>query len=132
MEVLLTRKQILESSDVEYEVIDAPKWGGKVRIRSLSGHDRAKFEMAIKPVVSENGKTGGKTPNWRELLVAMSIVDADGNLIFEEKDVAVLGKKDAGTLDKVVEAVMKLSGISQRDAETYQGNSETIPSAVGS
>lgn len=130
MEVLLTRKQILEADDTQFEVIDVPKWGGKIRVRSLSGHDRARFEMAIKPVVAE--KTSGPTPTWRELLVSCAVVDADGKLLFEPADIALLGKRDAGTLDKVVEAVMRISGISAKDAKEYEKNSGTTPSGDGS
>lgn len=129
-EVLLSRKEILGAVDAEFKVIDVPKWKGKVRIRSLSGIDRARFENAIKPAVSET--VTGKVPTWREMLVSIAIVDAAGELVFSPDDIKALGRKDAATLDLVVAEVMKLSGITATDAAEYEKNSETTLSGDGS
>ena len=44
---LLTRSQILEAKDRDYETIDCPEWGGEVRLRSISGTQRDEYEQSM-------------------------------------------------------------------------------------
>ena len=124
--VLLGRDQILSAEDLEYEIVDVPEWGGKVRVRALTGSERDQFEASL---VKEAGKIRKiDTANIRAKLVSLSIVDGEGNRLFGESDIALLGQKSAAALDRVFESAQKLSKISKEDVEELEGNSEVITS----
>lgn len=58
----------------------------------------------------------GKKPNLANIqarLVAKSVVDEDGRLIFKDSDVYKLGLKNAAPLDRVFVVARRLSYISQ-------------------
>lgn len=122
--VLLNRDQILAAQDVEYKVIDVPEWGGSVRVRSLSGSGRDQLEahMTRAAGTSVEINTDGFA-NFRAMFVAMSIVDAEGNRIFTDSDVAALGEKSSKALQRVYNACMELSAVTEDDVKELVGNS---------
>lgn len=116
----LTREQILNSNDIQTEVVDVPEWGGKVLIRGLSGAERDSFEASV---YDFKGRTPqAKFDNLRAKLVARSIVDEEGKLVFTPADIDALGGKSASALDRVFTAAQRLSRISSDDVEELTKN----------
>ncbi len=113
---LLTREAILSADDLGFELVDVPEWGGKVRIRALSGVERDRFEAEI----SGNGKRL-KLDNVRAKLVATCAVDAEGGPLFSKADVTALGRKSAAGLNRVFESAQKLSGLTDGDVDELLG-----------
>ena len=121
----LTREQILKAQDLETEAVEVPEWGGKVLVRSLTGTERDAFEGSI--VDMPAGKQPGSSPkmkmdNIRAKLVARSVVDEAGELIFTDKDIQALGQKSAAALDRVFAVAQRLSGITDEDVEALAEN----------
>jgi hypothetical protein len=112
----LSREAILEADDLGFADVDVPEWGGKVRIRALSGTERDKFEASI----AGNGKRI-RLDNVRAKLVQACAVDVEGNPLFGTADVVALGRKSAAGLDRVFEACKKLSGLSEEDVDELVG-----------
>ena len=52
----------------------------------------------------------------------MSMVDAQGQRLFSEADVAALGKKSAAALGRVYDAAARLAGLSAEDVEELTKN----------
>lgn len=124
---LLTRDQILEAVDLDFEVVEVPEWGGKVRVRALTGTERDAFESSL---VASSGKVQKvDTQNIRAKLCSLTMVDSEGAQLFGMKDVAILGAKSAAALDRVYEVASRLSKISKEDVEELEGNSESDLSA---
>ena len=126
----LTRDNILAASDITTEEVDVPEWGGTVLVRALSGAERDRFEQSLlnQGAPQKNGKRGGKTmqvsmENARAKLCALSVVDADGNRLFSDKDAAALGKKSGAALDRVFGVAQRLSGITDADIDEVVGKS---------
>jgi hypothetical protein len=116
----LTREQILNANDLPAEDVEVPEWGGVVRVRALTGAERDAFEAAI---IKVRGKrVDFHLENARALLVAMSVVDEDGNRLFSDEDVKALGRKSAAALDRVASVAMRLSGLTQEDLEELTKN----------
>ncbi len=116
----LTRDQILNANDLVYEDIDVPEWGGKVRVRALTGAERDRFEAAI---LEQRGRgVRVRLENARALIAAMSIVDSEGNRLFSDRDVQALGQKSAAALDRVTTVAMRLSGLGPDDLEELTKN----------
>ena len=117
---LLTREEILQADDLPVEDVDVPEWGGTVRVRTLSGAERDRFEGSI--TEQRGKKIKVKADNIRAKLVALSVVNEKGQPVFDEGDVRQLGKKSAKALDRVFDVAQRLSGISDEDVEELAKN----------
>lgn len=119
---LLTRDAILQAQDLPTEDVEVPEWGGTVRVRALTGAERDAFEQSI---VEQKGKsTKMNLQNLRAKLVALTVVDEEGNRIFNDADAKLLGQKSALALNRVFEVAQKLSGLTPADVEELTKNSE--------
>lgn len=122
MSELLGRDAILGAVDVQYQEVDVPEWGGKVRIKGLTAGERDTFEASILQGKGKNTSVNHK--NMRAKLLAMSIVDAEGNRIFGNDDIAALGKKSSKAINRLFDIATELNGIGEDDVEELAGNSE--------
>ncbi len=115
---LLTKEQILQQDDLKSEIVSVPEWGGgEVRVCTMSGFARDRFEAGI------TGKNGGTNmSNIRAKLAAATIVDENGKLIFDEADIAKLGNKSCAALDRVFAAAQRLNLISNADVDELAKN----------
>ncbi len=120
MSKILTRDAILQAQDLPRELVEVPPWGGSVYVRALTGAERDAFETSI---VEQRGKsTKMNLKNIRAKLVALTVVDEEGNRIFSDSDASALGKKSAAALDKVFEVAQRLSGLRPEDVEELSKN----------
>ncbi len=118
---LLTRDQILAAQDLQQEEVAVPEWGGHVLVRGLTGRQRDAYEATI---ISQRGTdVKMNLSNARAKLVARSIVDADGKLLFGDDDVTALSNKSAAALERVFSVAQRLSGMSKEDIEELTKNS---------
>lgn len=112
---LLSRDAILQVDDRKYEEVEVPEWGGTVRLRSLTG---AEFDTYQQSCITQRGeKRTVNMRNARAKLIVLCAVDADGNRLFGEQDLAALGRKNAKPLDRLFDACQKLVGMSDEDLE---------------
>lgn len=112
---LLSRDAILGADDRQYDEVDCPEWGGSVRVRSISGAERDRYEESL---IQQRGNSRQMNMrNARAKLVALCVVDEQGNRLFSDQDVNALGRKNAKPLDRLWDACRKLSGLSDDDVE---------------
>jgi len=117
---LLTREAILQADDLPRELVEVPEWGGALYVRALTGAERDAFEQSI---VETRGKnTRMNLRNIRARLVALTVIDEDGNRLFSDDDVEALGRKSAAALNRVFEVAQRLSGLRPEDVEELAGN----------
>ena len=122
MSMLLSRDAILEAKDLQHEDVYVEEWGGAVRVRSLTGTERDAFEASV---VEQRGKnTKMNLRNIRAKLVALTVVDDEGNRLFSDADAKLLGQKSASALDKIFEVAQRLSGLRDEDVEELAKNSD--------
>jgi hypothetical protein len=112
---LLTRDQILAADDITTEDVEVPEWGGTVRVRGMSGTERDAFEAASLKGKGKNRDVN--LANLRARLVAASIVDEQGQKLFDARDVAALGRKSAAALGRVFDVAQRLAGLSDEDVD---------------
>ena len=90
-------------------------------VRALNGSERDSLEAWM---VEMNGKGAQDLyGNMTARLAAMTMVDEQGDNLFEMGDVVVLGRKSANALRRVVEVAQRLSGVTQADVEELTKNS---------
>lgn len=116
---MLRKEDILTAKDAAHIDLEVPEWGGTVRVSTMTGFARDRFDASI---ISKNGTSGPNTENIRAKLVAACLVDEAGNLLFNEADIAKLGKKSCKVLDKIFEAAQKLNGIGDAEVEQKAKN----------
>lgn len=117
---LLGREEILRAQDLETKDVAVPEWGGTVRVRALTGSERDQFEAGT---VIQQGKTMRlNLGNVRARLVALSVVDEEGQQIFSASDVEALGQKSAAALNRVASVAQQMSGLSDGDMEELTEN----------
>lgn len=118
---ILTRDDILQVQDLPKELVEVPEWDGAVYVRGLTGAERDALEASI---VEQRGRsTRMNLMNLRAKLVAMSVVDEEGNRLFSDADVEKLGQKSAAALNRIFEVAQRLSGLTSEDVEELTKNS---------
>ena len=118
--MLLNKEQIKTVSDLETQDIEVPEWGGVVRLKSLTGAERDRFEASV--VQGQGRNTTVNMQNLRAKLVAQSAIGEDGKPLFTEDDVKWLGEKSAKALNRLFNAAQQLSGLSESDVKELAGN----------
>lgn len=125
--MILNRQQILDADDYEHEDVPVPEWGGDVRVATITANERDVFEKSI-TIEREDGKVDTLRETIRARLCAATIVDEDGNKLFTQDDIDVLGAKSAKAVDRVFEVAKRLNGIGEADVKELEGKSEAAPS----
>ncbi len=119
---LLTRNEILDADDLTYEDVDVPEWGGRVRVKSMTGLERDSYEKSV--MVMRNGEAQVDPENIRAKLVARCLIGPDGRRLFHDDsaEFKALGGKSAEALDRVFTVCQRLSGIRKEDVDELTGN----------
>lgn len=113
---ILSRADILASDDLVTEVVEVPEWGGSVIVRPLTGSERDSYEAGI--FLSSTGKSGEyNLQNIRAKLAGRTMIDEDGDRLFSDTDVTVLGLKSAAALDRVFTVAQRLSRLTNADVK---------------
>jgi len=131
---LLSGADILNADDLRDDVVDVPEWGGRVRIRAMTGGERQEFDESLMRVSQKAGEDGATIDfhahRLRLKLCSMVMIDADGHRLFPKPDdVARLAQKSAAALQRVYERAAELSGLSREAVEEAAKNSEAAPVA---
>ena len=126
--MMLTKDQILEANDLRTETVHVPEWGGSVLVRSLTGTDRDAFEASMITVLPD-GTRKPNMSNMRAKLVALTVVDEAGSLVFDVSDVDRLARKSAAALECVFVTAQRINGIGVDAQEDIAKNSNAGLSA---
>ena len=106
----LTKDQILEANDLHSESVHVQEWGGDVLVRTMTGADRDAFESSMITTLPD-GTRKPNMANMRAKLVALTVVDAAGNRVFDVGDVDRLALKSASALERVFSAAQRINGL---------------------
>jgi hypothetical protein len=109
------RNMALGAEDLTPVAVAVPEWGGTFYVRAMTGAERAAYESYVQGA----GKGANET---RERLVALGVCDAEGNRVFRDSDVAVLQQKSAAALDRLLDVILDVNGLSASAAEEEEKN----------
>lgn len=115
----LTRDLILSSRRAP-EAVHVPEWGGDVYIKTMSARDRLSFEAAVK-----------SNPELvlAPTLLAFTLCDEEGKLLFAQGDVDALHDQPWGVLSRLYQHAARLNALKAEDVEAAEGESQTGPSS---
>jgi len=111
----LDRAAIAKAVDVQTEVIDVPEWGGKLRVRGLTGKERDNYEEWILTGKGKNREVNAR--DARAKLIVLCVVDEKGERLLSTTDIGMLREKSAAALQRVFDAASRLSGLSDEELE---------------
>lgn len=100
---ILTLEQVLEAPDLEEREVEVPEWGGSVKIRSFS--KAAQQDLRRKAMV----KNELDTDRLEMLMFIHGVVEPQ----FTEEHYEALRQKSAGAIDRVLRAILELSGLTR-------------------
>lgn len=129
---LLTADQILSSSTPRTAYVEVPEWGGTVKVRGMTGKERASYRNSLVGRATQRLRAGEETGETElelvafrsnEDVVAWCTIDEDGNRIFSDEQVERLGKADPAPIDKVAQKILQLSGMTREGAREIVGES---------
>ena len=121
----LNKSQIFAIKDVDVEKVDVPEWGegAFIYIRQMSAGSRDKFETAALRSRLNDDPAKADTKGLRSLMVALTVCDEHGVLLFDDrKDAVELEKKNAKALDRIVQASQKFNGMANDSIEEAAKN----------
>ncbi|WP_439891603.1 hypothetical protein ACS7SF_02890 [Ralstonia sp. 25C] len=117
----LTKEQILAASDITTEAVDVAEWGGSVIVRAMTGAARDAYEASM--VVLKDGQRVADLTNMRAKLVAATLVDDAGELLFKTaEEVQALAGKSANALEKLFKVAQRLNGLAPDSTEEAAKN----------
>ena len=120
----LTRDQILGAVDLHIEAVSVPEWGGTLYVRNLTGKGRDAFEGSR--IKIKDNKVEMVHDNTRARLLALTVCDESGALLFSAEDIEALGEKNASTLDTLFDVAQRLAGLRPQDLEEKTKNSAAV------
>lgn len=103
-QTLLSRSQILEAVDLDFEDVEVPEWGGPVRLQQMNAEESSRFTKRMREI---NETTGDQ--NGMYLMLIHSARDLAGNLLFTEEDLPALKKKSIDVLNRLQRVALKLN-----------------------
>lgn len=124
---LLSAADILAAEDLESEYVEVPEWGGVVKVRCLTGSERARIG-ALMARDTKRSSEEDALASFTMRIVAASLVDEEGVNLFSQKDVQALGAKSAAVLARVYDVCRRLSGIGDEAAEEAEQALKATPS----
>jgi hypothetical protein len=121
-------EKILAADDLGWDAVDAiPEWGvtadDQLSQRGMTGLERRRYEAAF--ARDEAGQLLNPDADPRSLVVGQTLVDAAGNRVFDDSQVAQLSGKSAAVLDRLCDTALRLSGVegTRKEAQAARKNS---------
>jgi len=101
---ILTVEEILAAPDIHDEEVDCPEWGGKVVVR---GFTKAKQQQLRREAVDDEGELDME--KMEMLIFTNGVVEPPLNA----EQVELLKEKSAAVIDRILERIMDLSGMTE-------------------
>ena len=114
---MLKREEILACVTLKQEVVEMPEWGGNVKVSEMSGAMRDDWERSLR-----DRDSSGKFISPRARLVMFTVVDDQGDRLFQDGDIPAIGKLSSEALERICLVAMKLNGLGNGDVEAAKKN----------
>lgn len=92
------------ASDIKSEKVHVPEWKTDVYMKVLTGTERDTFEA---------GYTDQRMQNFRVRFLVLTLCDQNGERLFSDDQINLLGKRSAVVIGRLFEQAWKLNMLSQ-------------------
>jgi hypothetical protein len=96
------------ASDIKTEKVSVPEWKTDVYLKVLSGTERDQFEA---------GYTDQRMQNFRVRFLVLTLCDQEGERLFDDEQIALLGKRSSLVIARLFEQAWKINMLSQEAAD---------------
>ena len=135
MSTYLSRKQIVSTQGLLTTEVEVPEWGGKVLVRELTAIEATDFGLkavAGGAFISRGGARDSlqisELVNMYPRIIAMCVVDDSLAPILSEDDIRALSARSVVPIQRIIEEVFLLSGLSDDEDEEDQEGETKDPS----
>ena len=106
------RDKILQSVDLEEELVAVPEWDCEILVRGMTGDKRSKLISECVKVNSRTKQTKTDLDKMYPIMIIECSLDPETKeRIFSDEDRDALSKKSAKALDRVFKKASALSGL---------------------
>lgn len=123
---LLGKDAILAAKDLNHSDMEVPEWGGTVRLITLTGTQRDAFED--KSMIQKGDSRKINLVNFRARLLSLCIVGEDGQRVFSDVEVNLLGQKNAKVLERLFDKAREMNGMTEDDVKELTEGFDDDPS----
>jgi len=116
----LNKQQINNAQDLPLTEVEVKEWGGSVLLRTMTGKERDDFENHIMANTNKDEKLD--TRGLRVLLLGLTLVDEDGNRLFQDDELEELQSKSSKVINDLFEKAQELNGLSDNEVEDLVKN----------
>jgi len=110
------RDEILAADDLPTREVPVPEWGKTVYVKSLTGVERLELERQFHTLYKEGSES------IAPCLLAATICDADGQVVFSYSDVQALEKKNGGAIARLFSVASTLNPMFGVDVDKISKN----------
>lgn len=96
------------AKDIKTEKVNVPEWKTDVYLKVLSGTERDAFEAAY---------TDQRMQNFRVRFLVLTLCDQEGDRLFDDEQITLLGKRSSLVIARLFEAAWKLNMLSPEAAD---------------
>lgn len=115
--MILTREGIFGAKDLPLVEVEVPEWEGSVFVRSMNAEERGDLEKRFQ------GREAQDDPcDFRATILALTVTDAEGGLLFTLDDIAALKKKGAKPVENIFEVSCRINGFTKKDVADIEKN----------
>ena len=119
------RDQIINSSDIESELLEVPAWDATVEIRTMDARTRLRM-MAV--LAADSDGSVNLEMMYPDIIIACTFDPTTGERIFTSEDRDVILSKASGSVDLVANAAIRLSGMGGDSMDEAGKGSSSTPS----
>lgn len=125
---MLTKDDILNCNDFDLKKETVPEWGGDICIRPMSSFHKLKLRDHLKEKneLDEKGDVIVKNPDGLlERVVAFTVCNEEGSLLFSEEDAVVLAEKNPAVIMRLALIGKEVSGMTETQEELIESEKKS-------
>lgn len=96
------------ASDIKTEKVNVPEWKTDVYLKVLTGTERDAFEASY---------SDQRMANFRVRFLVLTLCDQEGNRLFDDQQIELLGKRSSLVLNRLFEHSWKINMLSAEAAD---------------
>jgi hypothetical protein len=120
---ILTAAEILQAKDLPRLRLEVPEWGGAVLLAMLPGTLRWAYQRYMAELEPDSFDHVAN-------LLALTLVNSEGDRLFTDEDVKALNEKSAPVLVRLFRAAIAHNRLSDAEVDAAKGESEPSRSSA--
>lgn len=115
----ILRDKILNSHDIQHEIVEIPEWGCSLLVKSMTGKERS---LLFSTAIDAKGKFDFEKA-YPVILIASVYDPETGEKVFGQADMDLLNTKNAAAMERIAKVAMRLSGLDSESVTRAEKNS---------